>query len=71
MTDEGPMRADKHKSLGQLAWGRYPVRTCRSLHHCEICCLDIVLGEPYRDGGYSRRAHVTCTPDETFGKQGR
>lgn len=49
-----------HKSLAQLPWERYPVRVCRSLHHCEVCGKSIVLGESYRDGGFSRRAHVSC-----------
>jgi hypothetical protein len=46
--------------LSMLQWDRYPVRTCRSLHHCEVCFRDIDLGQKYRDGGYSRRAHVAC-----------
>lgn len=31
-----------------------------SLHYCEVCCRDILIGQLYRDGGYSRRAHVRC-----------
>jgi hypothetical protein len=49
------------KTLSRLSWGTYPIRRCRSLHHCEICSKDIRLGDVYRDGGYSRRAHVRCT----------
>ena len=38
-----------------------PVRTCQSLHHCEACGKDIVLGEQYFDGGSSsRRVHFRC-----------
>lgn len=49
-----------HYSLSMLAWDRYPVRTCRSLHHCEVCDKDITYGQRYRDGGFSRRAHDAC-----------
>lgn len=48
------------KTLANLSWDKYPLRTCRSLHACEICGKDITLGERYRDGGYRRRAHETC-----------
>lgn len=37
-----------------------PTRTCRSLHHCCFCGADIVIGDTYRDGGYSKRAHDEC-----------
>lgn len=30
------------------------------LHHCSICGRDIVAGQAYFDGGYSRRAHESC-----------
>ncbi len=38
----------------------YPVRTCYSLHYCELCRRNITYGEAYHDGGYGRRAHVSC-----------
>ena len=44
-------------------WTRYPLRTCNSLHFCEICRKDITLGERYFDGGYGRRAHEKCVQD--------
>jgi hypothetical protein len=37
-----------------------PVRTCRSLHSCTFCGLDIKPGETYRDKGYGARAHDFC-----------
>jgi len=50
-----------HYSLSMLQqWEKYPIRVCRTLHHCEFCGKDIVDGERYHDGGYSRRAHVKC-----------
>ena len=54
------MRPDKMYQLHEIPWAKYPLRTCRSLHHCEICCGDIRMGERYRDGGYGRRAHESC-----------
>jgi hypothetical protein len=52
------------KKLAELKWGSYPVRLCRTLRSCEVCGRDITLGMRYRDGGYGRRAHVVCVPDE-------
>lgn len=49
-----------HYSLARLPWLSYPLRTCRSLHHCEVCGRDILNGQKYFDGGYSRRAHESC-----------
>jgi hypothetical protein len=37
-----------------------PVRTCKSLHHCNLCQQSITLGQTYRDGGVDRRAHDSC-----------
>lgn len=54
------MKLGRMNTLSELEWAKYPVRTCRSLHHCEICSSPIVMGEQYRDGGYSRRAHEAC-----------
>lgn len=52
--------------MANLSVGKYPIRTCRSLHHCELCSKDITLGQRYRDGGYGRRLHVECAqPYET------
>ena len=39
---------------------RYPLRKCYTLHKCDVCKGDIILGSLYRDGGYGRRAHHTC-----------
>lgn len=41
-------------------WRKYPIRTCRTLHYCELCGGDIRLGETYYDGGYARRIHTKC-----------
>lgn len=62
-------RGEGLRHLSQLRWGRYPIRTCRSLHHCEICEKDITLGERYYDGGYNRRGHVSCVESEKFHEQ--
>lgn len=53
-------RRNRKLPFSMLQWDRYQIRVCRSLHHCEVCRKDITLGQQYRDGGYSRRAHVTC-----------
>jgi hypothetical protein len=34
-----------------------------------ICEKDIVLGERYYDGGYTRRGHVACVESEKFHEQ--
>jgi hypothetical protein len=57
------------RTLSKLNWAKYPVRQCRYLDHCEFCGNDIKAGEMYRDGGYSRRAHVVCTPNPTVGAE--
>jgi hypothetical protein len=55
------------------SWSEYPVKTCKSLHHCKLCGRDITYNQRYHDGGYSHRAHVTCVeaingaPDENKG----
>jgi hypothetical protein len=41
-------------------WREYPLRQCRTLHYCEACKKDILLGEMYYDGGYGRRVHEDC-----------
>lgn len=40
----------------------YPIRTCYSRHHCEVCAKGIFIGEKYYDGGLYRRCHVACAP---------
>lgn len=60
----------ERKPLSQLVIGRYPLRTCQSLHHCEICDGDITLGQRYYDGGYGRRVHEACARSEGFNTQG-
>ena len=53
-----------------MDYTKYKIRTCKSLHHCEICNGDITLDQKYYDGGYGRRAHDLCAdadelePDE-------
>jgi hypothetical protein len=44
----------------EIDWKKYPVRTCKSLHTCELCGYSIRCGSLYRDGGYGRRAHTSC-----------
>jgi len=53
---------NRKRTPSEVPWARYPVRVCRSMHSCELCPRTIRLGEQYFDGGYSRRAHVTCLP---------
>ena len=36
------------------------IRTCTTLHHCELCNQVIMAGERYHDGGYGRRIHAQC-----------
>lgn len=43
-------------------FSRYPIRQCQSLHFCQKCGKDILLGQLYFDGMYGRRAHVECLP---------
>lgn len=43
-----------------LDWIKYPIRDCKTLHWCEVCHQNILNGQRYYDGGYSRRAHYTC-----------
>lgn len=47
-----------------IDWTKYPSRVCQMMHHCRICRLDILLGDAYFDGGYGRRAHVSCAIQE-------
>ena len=53
---------NRPRSLSRLSWDAYPVRACRSRRHCEVCRKGIAVGQLYRDGGYSRRAHDACVP---------
>lgn len=46
--------------MSTIDFSKYPVRTCKSLHGCEICHQDITYGQKYYDGGYGRRAHDLC-----------
>ena len=47
-----------------IDWQHYPIRTCRWLNGCVICRGDITCGQQYYDGGYSRRAHVSCVAEK-------
>lgn len=51
----------KNSKLMQLR--RYQVRTCTTIHRCQVCGNLINWGEEYYDGGYSRRAHKPCVDD--------
>ncbi len=45
----------------QLAvWLRRKLRYCYTMHECALCGGKILLGQYYRDGGHSRRAHDEC-----------
>lgn len=46
--------------MKKINYHKYKIRVCYSLHHCALCLKDIKCGEMYYDGGYSRRAHVSC-----------
>jgi hypothetical protein len=39
---------------------KYPVRVCRTVHHCDVCGKSIAEGQKYHDGGHGRRAHFLC-----------
>lgn len=45
---------------GHKPYHKYKLRTCRTMHHCQICGVPIYCGEQYYDGGYSLRAHKKC-----------
>ena len=45
---------------GHKPWDQYPIRTCMTMHHCQICQKTIRMGEFYYDGGLSRRVHTVC-----------
>jgi hypothetical protein len=49
-----------------IDYGKYPVRTCRTLQHCELCGRDITHGNSYHDGGPGKRAHVLCVKQKCF-----
>jgi hypothetical protein len=49
-----------------IDYGKYQVRVCRSLHHCEICGKDITHGNSYHDGGLGKRVHVLCEKERRF-----
>ena len=67
MSDRGHVTK---RPISQLLWGRYPIRFCRTLNHCELCGQDITIGQPYYDGGYSRRGHKGCVEDRKLHYQG-
>ena len=48
---------------------RYKIRTCKSLHFCEVCKGRIEFGHRYYDGGYGKRAHDLCADAEELEKQ--
>lgn len=45
-----------------------PLRTCKTLHFCELCKRYIELGEEYYDGGHSARAHKGCVDISAINK---
>ena len=60
---QGPDRPKK----GPIAWKKFPLRRCLTLHTCALCPRVIKFGEDamYYDGGYGRRAHKTCVDKES------
>jgi len=56
-------RGDNTDRKVNTKFDRYPLRICRTLHHCAICYETIVIGEVYLDGGYGRRAHKSCNDE--------
>ena len=48
------------ESSAELSWGKYRIRTCRSMHECQLCGNTINMRQRYHDGGGARRAHVAC-----------
>ena len=48
----------------KIVWHNYRIRKCYTLHICKICSKSITDGHKYYDGGYGRRAHVTCVNPE-------
>lgn len=46
-----------------------PLRTCRWGERCLICLGRIEAGADYHDGGYGRRAHLSCARDVAEGRR--
>jgi hypothetical protein len=63
---EGYGRREERRKImvNVLTYQQYPLRTCRTLHHCALCKLSITVGQQYYDGGYARRAHRRCVDIE-------
>lgn len=47
-----------------MNYRKYTIRTCRTLHYCNICHESIRCGELYYDGGENRRVHRKCNDGE-------
>ena len=45
------------------------IRTCKTLHFCELCKGRIEWGQRYYDGGYGKRAHDLCADADELEKQ--
>uniref|UniRef100_A0A6H1Z947 Uncharacterized protein n=1 Tax=viral metagenome TaxID=1070528 RepID=A0A6H1Z947_9ZZZZ len=54
------MGNDREVMKKKVNYVKYPIRTCQTLHHCEVCGEPIMAGERYHDGGPGRRAHTDC-----------
>jgi hypothetical protein len=44
-------------------YGKYPVRTCLTVHVCPLCGIGIYRGDKYRDGGSGHRVHLNCAEE--------
>ena len=40
------------------------LRTCKTMHHCELCDNIISIGQRYYDRGYGHRIHKTCLDEK-------
>lgn len=52
-----------------MNYTKYKIRTCRTLHFCEICKGRIEYGQKYYDGGYGKRAHDLCADANELERQ--
>lgn len=50
--------------MDRKPYNQYPLRTCMTMHECQICGQRIDIGEEYYDGGLSRRVHKVCFDEQ-------
>jgi hypothetical protein len=58
-----------YKSIAEALWNEYShyrLRTCYSLHSCNVCEEDIRMGQRYFDGGFRKRAHEHCVERRSY-----